>query len=76
MPRLELEYWLCLMHEVELLRVPLVFGRAHAYVTLSEGGSVATKSRPGGAPGPRDAASMAVMRSGRHFVPAVHGGSG
>ena len=29
-PRLELESWVCLMHEVELLRLPVVFGRAHA----------------------------------------------
>ena len=43
-PRRELESWLSLMQEVALLRVPLLFGRAHAAVTLSEGGAVATKS--------------------------------
>ena len=41
---LELESWLGLMHEVALLRVPPVFGRAHGDVTLSEGGAVATKN--------------------------------
>ena len=67
MPRCELESWLCLMHEVELLRVPLLFGRAHAAVTLylSEGGAVATRGVGGGS---RSAASRVVMRSGRHFV--------
>ena len=29
-PRRELKSWVCLMHEVELLRLPVVFGRAHA----------------------------------------------
>ena len=29
--RRELESWLCLMHELELLRLPLVFGRAHGF---------------------------------------------
>ena len=53
------------MHEVELLRVPLVFGRAHADLTLSEGGAVATKTVHGAW---RAAASKVVMRSGRHFV--------
>ena len=42
-PRLELESWLGLMREVELLRLPLAFGRAHADLTLSEGGAVATR---------------------------------
>ena len=58
--------WLCLMQEVELLRVPLVFCRAHASLTLSEGGAVATRDLHYGAY--RTAASKAVMRSGRHFV--------
>ena len=35
-PRCERESWLGLMHEVGLLRLPLVFGRAHAHNTLSE----------------------------------------
>ena len=34
-PRVELESLLGLMHEVELLRVPLLFGRAHGGLTLS-----------------------------------------
>ena len=53
------------MHEVALLRVSLLFGRAHADVTLSEGGAVATKSVVGMA---RAAASTMVMRSGRRFA--------
>ena len=32
------ENWLCLVQEVELLLVPLLFGWAHANFTLSEGG--------------------------------------
>ena len=36
-PHLGLESWLSLMHEVELLRLPAAFGRAHGSVTLSEG---------------------------------------
>ena len=58
-----LECWLSLMHEVEVLRLPLAFGRAHAHVTLSENG--ARRSAGGGF---RFAASTAVMRSGRHFA--------
>ena len=42
-PRRLLESWLCLMRQVELLRVPLAFGRAHPAVTLSENAGVATK---------------------------------
>ena len=39
-----LESWLGLMHEVEVLRLPLVFGRAHGTITLSEnGGAVKTR---------------------------------
>ena len=41
-PRRGLESLLGLMHEVELPRVPLLFGRAHGSFTLSEGGAVAT----------------------------------
>ena len=40
MPRRECESWLGVMHEVWVLQLPLVFGRAHADVTLSEGGAV------------------------------------
>ena len=54
------------MDEVEVLGVPLSFGRAHADVTLSEDGNLATKSVYTG--GYRTAASTAVMRSGRHFA--------
>ena len=43
-PRCKLESWPCLMHEVALLRAPLAFGRAHAEVTLTENGAVATKN--------------------------------
>ena len=67
-PRRELESWLGLIQEVGLLRVPLVFGRAHADVTLSEGGAVATSGEPAGAIVFRSAASTVVMRSGRHFA--------
>ena len=64
-PRRELESWLGLMREVELLRLPLVFGRAHASLTLIEGGAVATKDVDGSW---WCAASTVVMRSGRHFA--------
>jgi hypothetical protein len=58
------ESWLCLMHEVEMLRLPLAFGRSHDDVTLSENGALATNNVA-------DyrymaAASTVVMRSGRH----------
>ena len=43
-----------------------VFGRAHGSITLAENGAVATKGEGGG--GFRSAASMVVMRSGRHFA--------
>ena len=59
------ERWLCLMHEVEVLRLPLAFGR-HADFTLSENGALA--ARGGGAGIWRTAASEVVMRSGRHFA--------
>jgi hypothetical protein len=57
--------WLGRMHEVEALRVPLAFGRAHAEVTLSENGALATSCADDDF---RTAASGVVMRSGRHFV--------
>ena len=64
-PRRELESLLGLMQEVEGLRMPLLFGRSHAeFITLSEGGAVATQT--GGES--RAAASKTVMRSGRHFA--------
>ena len=66
-PRRELESWLCLMHEVAVLRLPLAFGRAHGDITLSENGAVATRSVYDGGPA-WSAASTVVMRSGRHFA--------
>ena len=65
-PRRKLESWLALMHEVAVLWVPLVFGRAHADFTLFENGAVATKTENDGRW--RTAASAVVMRSGRHFA--------
>ena len=59
------ERFLCLMHRVAVLRLPLVFGRAHGNITLSENAAVATKTAGGAW---RAAASKVVMRSGRHFV--------
>ena len=35
-PLLGVGSWLGLMHEVEWLRLPLVFGRAHAALTVSD----------------------------------------
>ena len=59
-----------LLQQVEVLRLPLAFGRAHADLTLSEGGGVATKITElliaGG--GYRAAASTVAMHSGRHFA--------
>jgi hypothetical protein len=46
-PRRGFERWIVLMHEVEALRLPLTFGRAHADITLSESGAVATMSPDG-----------------------------
>ena len=65
-PRRGLESWLCLMHEVGVLRLPLVFGRVHGSITLSENGAVAAKS--GEDYSSRVAASKAVMRSGHHYA--------
>ena len=64
-PRLGFESWLGVMYEVELLRVPLAFRRAHADLTLSEGGAVATKTANYGY---QSLASKVVMRLGRHFA--------
>ena len=63
-PRRELESWLSLMHAVEVLRVPLVLGRAHADVTLSEGGALATKTAGADNSSFQSAASTVAMRSG------------
>ena len=54
------------MHEVEVLRLPLAFGRSHGNITLSENGAVATKSVDDGE-GYRTAASKVRMWS-RHFA--------
>ena len=53
------------MHEVEVLRVSLVFGRAHGDLTLSGGGAMATRGVGGGV---RAAASTVVMRLGCHYA--------
>ena len=47
-PRRDLECRLGQVHEVELLRVPLAFGRAQALFTLSEGGAVTATKTAGG----------------------------
>jgi hypothetical protein len=62
-PRRGLESWLGLMWEVQSLRRGAVFGRSHEWITLSEGGSRATKELYGW----RTAASKAVMRAGCHY---------
>ena len=71
MPRLGLESWLCVMHEVALLRLPLLFGRSHGDLShgdlsLTEGGAVATMGVDTSFD--QAAASKVVMRSGRHAV--------
>ena len=65
-PRCELESLLGLMREVAALRVPLVFGRAHADFTMSEGGAVATMTEDDYYY--RAVVSKVVMRSGRHLA--------
>jgi hypothetical protein len=66
-PRRGRERWLGLMRDVEVLRGGVVFARSHErIITLSEGGSVATKGVGGYSS--RAAASKAVMRAGRHYV--------
>jgi hypothetical protein len=64
-PRRGRESRLRMMWEVEVLRKDLVFGRSHAEITLSEGGSRATRTGTGVW---LVAASMAVMRAGRHYA--------
>jgi hypothetical protein len=64
-PRRGRERWLGLMWEVEALRHAAVFGRSHEGITLSEGGTQATRNAYGAF---RTAASKAVMRAGRHYV--------
>ena len=76
MPRRDFGSLLGLMHEVELFRVPLMFGRAHADLTLSEGGSVATTETGVVGGGWRTAASKAVMYAVGSSFRAVRDGSG
>ena len=66
-PRRGFEGQLGLMNEVVVLQLPLLFGRAHASLKLSEGETLATKGAniDGGWP---SAASTAMVRSGRHFA--------
>jgi hypothetical protein len=69
-PRRGRESWLGLMWEVQSLRRgAAVFGRSHVTITLSEGGSRATKM-VGGTESRyrRTAASKTVMRAGRHYA--------
>jgi hypothetical protein len=64
-PRRGRESWLGLMWEVQSLRrAAAVFGRSHASITVSEGGSRATKDGNRS----RTAASKAVMRAGCHYA--------
>jgi hypothetical protein len=65
-PRRGRESWLGLMWEVQALRRGAVFGRSHEWVTLSEGGALATFGGQSGSH--RAAASNVVMRAGRHYV--------
>jgi hypothetical protein len=66
-PRRGRESWLGLIWEVESLRRRgAVFGRSHASITLSEGGSLATMREKDHCW--RTAASKAVMRAGRHYA--------
>jgi hypothetical protein len=69
-PRRERESWLGLMQGVELLRRAVGFGRSHASVTLSDGGSQATRSadESDGYNTYFVAASEGVMRAGRHYA--------
>ena len=75
-PRRDHESWLGLMYELELLRLPLSFGRrTPTRIALSHNGAVATRQRvppsvhdPYGSSTWCTAASRTVMRSGRHFA--------
>eukprot|EP01046_Picozoa_sp_COSAG06_P007161 COSAG06_NODE_346_length_17038_cov_10.233721_4_plen_460_part_00 len=70
-PRKCQESWLSLLHEVEELRRPLAFGRAHDEIQLSQGRAVA--AMPPARPLSniylfRAAASATVMRAGWHYA--------
>jgi hypothetical protein len=68
-PRRGRESWLGLMWEVESLRRGgAVFGRSHEDITLSEGGSVVTKTNGAANVQLCAAASKVVMRAGRHYA--------
>eukprot|EP01046_Picozoa_sp_COSAG06_P030294 COSAG06_NODE_2868_length_6151_cov_6.454891_3_plen_308_part_00 len=78
-PRRGRERWLGLMWEVESLRRGAVFGRSHEYITLSEGGLLATSHARISSPRTYtyfDTASKVVMRAGRHYVQFTVSGSG
>eukprot|EP01046_Picozoa_sp_COSAG06_P023010 COSAG06_NODE_1811_length_8317_cov_7.969944_9_plen_181_part_01 len=65
-PRRGRESWLGLMWEVESLRRGAVLGRSYGLITVSEGGSMAT--RGGVDYSNRVAASKVVVRAGRHYA--------
>eukprot|EP01046_Picozoa_sp_COSAG06_P013940 COSAG06_NODE_852_length_11954_cov_6.453986_9_plen_212_part_01 len=71
-PRRGRESWLGLMWEVESLRRgAAMFGRSHASITVSEGGSRATMEEDDGRRRWalfRTAASKVSMRAGRHYT--------
>lgn len=69
-PRRDSESWVALMREVEILRLPLVFGRSNSEVALKEGGQVAIRSKAEAHSG-RAAVCKATMRSGRHYAQVV-----
>jgi hypothetical protein len=68
-PRRGRESWLGLMWEVEVLRRGgAVFGRSHANIMLSEGGSLATRGAHHPCGHFRTAAGKAVLRAGCHYA--------
>ena len=66
-PRRGRESWLGLMWEVQSLRRGAVFCRSHGTITLSEGGSLATRGGVLDYTG-YTAASKAVLRAGLHYA--------
>jgi hypothetical protein len=65
-PRRGCENWLWLMHEVELLRLPLAFAHAQYGVALLEASAVAARAPGEWCTGYSSAHSGAAMRAGRH----------
>jgi hypothetical protein len=61
------ERWVQLAYELELAKLPLLFDRSDATITLSEGGALATKTVTG-VTGGAVASSRKIMRTGRHFA--------